>query len=421
LTWVDSSFLQIGGALTALVLVGLWSHMRRRRLLAAYLGGRAAMRRFSRSDLRRFGLRRTLLLSLGGAALTVAAAEPRWTPETLPEPEPVVKRVILAIDVSASMQAEDAAPTRLGAASEVARQVLDSLAGHEVGLVLFAGKAYPLAPPTRDHEAIRFLLGGVTPRIASAQDPGTLLSVAIRESAALLDRTFTTPSDPVRETGGAASSPSALAAAGATVGSAAATSAASATASPDASPGGRPGQRVVVLIGDGDIGEREDDVRAALADARASGVEVHAIAVGTAAGAGMIMPPGTYQLGGRVVDANGRPGVSRLRDGLLREIAQSGGGRYAHAAVPEEVASLQLALADVGPAPEAVVDLSAPAWARYDVPFVLGSVALALVVLESLLGMSLPKPRFRRSARTPVLSQGRRRRRMGAPPAREAA
>ena len=377
MTWVDPSLLGIGAALTALVLVGLWSHARRRRLLAEFLGGRTAMKRLSRSDLYRVGVRRALLLTVAGAALAIAAAEPRWI--EAPEPEPLVKRVILAIDVSASMQAEDAAPTRLGAAVSVAEQVLDSLDGHEVGLLLFAGTAYPLAPPTLDHDAVRFLLGGVTPRVASAQDPGTLLAVAIEESVALMDRSFTTAAGAIGEPG--------------------AMEAASEPASGAAAPGsdGLPvpaGERLIVLIGDGDAGDRGEDVRAAVAAAREAGVGIHTIGVGTSAGAGMVMPSGTYQLGGRIVDANGRPGASRLREPLLQEIAEGAEGRYAHVDVAADVVTLQAALADLGPETEPVASAAAPSWARYDVPFVLGAVALALVVLESLLGMSLPRLRL---------------------------
>jgi hypothetical protein len=114
------------------------------------------------------------------------------------------------------------------------------------------------------------------------------------------------------------------------------------------------------------------------------------------------MPSGTYQLGGRVVDASGRPGASRLRETLLREVAGGGGGLYAQAEIPSQVVAVQTALADLGPAPEPTVDLTAPAWTRYDVPFVLGSVALGLVVLESLLGLGLARVRVPRAARASV-------------------
>ncbi len=361
MTWVDPSLLAVGGALTLLVLVGLWSYGRRRRLLAQFLGGRRAMRRLSRPDLSRFGLRRSLLLGLAGAALTIAAAEPRWVDAPPPPPLPV-KRIVLAIDVSASMQAEDEAPTRLAQAVANAHAALDSLGRHEVGLLLFAGTTYPLAPPTLDHQALRYLLSGVVPRLASAQDPGTLLSVAIDESVALLLRDLSTM------TGDPDVVP---------------------TAAPAEAVSGPQGEQLVVLITDGESGERDAVVFEAVERAREAEVGVYTIGVGREAGAGMTMPAGTYQLGGPVVDARGRPGRSRLREPLLRQIASDGGGAYAHGAEEPDVGALRVALADTGPEPEPTLE-AAPSWAQYDVPFVLGAAALALILLESLLGMSLP-------------------------------
>lgn len=153
---------------------------------------------------------------------------------------------------------------------------------------------------------------------------------------------------------------------------------------------------MVVLVSDGDDTEREADVLTAVGRAAEAGVGVFTIGVGTAAGAGMVMPSGTYQLGGPIVDARGAPGRSRLREPLLRRVATDGGGAYAHATAEADLGSMRVALADTGPLPEPVVDTSAPAWTRYDIPFVLAALALALVFLESLVGMSLPVLRIAR-------------------------
>jgi Ca-activated chloride channel family protein len=64
--------------------------------------------------------------------------------------------VILVIDTSRSMQAEDVEPTRLGAAQEAVRVFLDRVPDRlRVGLVVFAGEAQVATPPTRDHELVR--------------------------------------------------------------------------------------------------------------------------------------------------------------------------------------------------------------------------------------------------------------------------
>jgi len=64
--------------------------------------------------------------------------------------------VILVVDTSRSMQAEDVEPTRLGAAQEAIRTFLDSVPSRlNVGLVVFAGEAQVGTPPTKDHELVR--------------------------------------------------------------------------------------------------------------------------------------------------------------------------------------------------------------------------------------------------------------------------
>lgn len=348
--FTDASLLAIGGALTGLILVGLWSHGVRRRRLARFLGGRRALDRVARSDLRRFGVRRTLLLGVAGIALAGAAAGPHWT--DAPAPLAPVKRAILAIDVSASMQATDASPTRLARAVDLALGVVDDLEGQEVGLVLYAGRAYPLAPPTKDLDAIRFLLGGVAPDIASSYDPGTLMSSAIDEGMALLSRG--TDSTAVQE-----------------------------RAPP-------PPEQMIVFVSDGDAPVTDDDLEDALSRARDAGVQVHAIGVGTQDGSGMAMPRGTYQMGGPVLDANGAPGRSRLNETTLRRLASEGDGRYALAGSPD-LAALSAELREPTVPPEPDPESAPPAWAAYDLPFLLGGLALGLVLLESLFDVRLPR------------------------------
>jgi Ca-activated chloride channel family protein len=293
LIFTDPSLLVIGIALTGLVLVGLWSHGARRRRLAHFLGGRRALHRLSRSDLSRFGVRRTLFLGIAGAALATAAADPHLVDAPEPPPAPV-KRAVLAIDVSASMQGTDASLTRLARATEIAGRIIDDLEGHEVGLLLYAGRSYPLAPPTRDLNAIRFLLGGVAPTIASSYDPGTLLSVAIDESMALL--AWGTDSTAVQ------------------------------TTLPSVPP-----EQMIIFLSDGDSAEPDQALDEGIARAQEAGIQVHTIGIGTEAGSGMVMPRGTYQMGGPVVDASGRPGLSRLNAPVLQRLAGGGAGRYVNA------------------------------------------------------------------------------------------
>jgi len=358
LTFTDPSLLVIGAILTALILVGLWSHGARRRKLARFLGGSRALDRVSRRDLSRFGLRRTLLLGLAGLALAAAAAGPHW--KEGPEPlAPPVKRAILAIDVSASMQAADEAPTRLAQAVEVARGLVDDMEGQKVGLVLYAGRAYPLAPPTYDLNAIRFLLDGVAPTIASSYDPGTLMSTAIDESLALFSRNVDTTAVAV--------------------------------------PAPLPPEDMIIFVSDGDAPDPDAELADALVRARDAGVRIHTVGIGTSRGSAMVMPRGTYQMGGPVLDANGQPGVTRLNEAALERLASEGSGRYANASTGDGLDALHSDLLEPTVAPDIELEDLPPPWARYDLPYVLGVFALALVVLESLIDVTLPRLTFART------------------------
>lgn len=346
MTFTDVSLLWLGATLTALIVLGVWSHGTRRRKLATFLGGRRALVRLARTDLSGLRLGRVLLLGLAGASLAVAAADPHWVEPPPPEAPPV-DRVVLAIDVSASMQATDVVPTRLARAVQVAGELLAALEGQEVGLMLFAGTSYALAPPTLDHSAVAFLLRGVVPTMASAYDPGTLLSVAVRDGVAMLEAVDSAATAPV-------------------------------------------GRRRLVLIADGDIGEAEAAIVDAAAAASAAGVDVHAIGVGTERGGPMSLPAGTYQLGGPVTNAAGARAVSRMREPVLRDLARSAGGLYAHAEAEGDLAAIREALVAPAPVVQAPGAPVRPPWARYDLPFTLGIAALILILMESLLDASFP-------------------------------
>lgn len=341
MTFANPAFLQVGVVLLLLVVAAVWSHGRRRRSLAEFLGGRRATRRVSRTDLYRLRVERIVFLGLAVLALAAAAAGPEWV-EPAPEPPPVERSVVLAIDISASMQAADVPPSRLTRAVEVAEEMLRTLEGDRVGLLLYAGTAYPLAPPTRDLDALRFLLGGVSPAVASLVDPGTRLTVAIEEAAGLFDGPAPTDEE-----------------------------------------------RWIVLIGDG---ETEEPDGAALEAARAAahgGIGVHVVGTGTPAGAEVVLPR-DYLLGGRLVDASGAPVVSRLDEPGLRRIAAAGGGAYAHAGDARGLRALRDAL--VTPAEDpAPVEEPSP-WATREPTFWLAIVALLCLLVESLLDVRLPAP-----------------------------
>lgn len=336
-TFLNPFALALGAALATLVALALWRHGRRRRRLATFLGGSRAALRLSGSNLHRFRIERIALLSLATLAVAAAAAEPRWR---LPERSEPIRSAVLAIDVSASMQASDVAPARLARGVQVAAELLDQFGDGRVGLLLFAGSAYPVAPLTPDRAALRYFLTGVTPTMASAHDPGTLLALGMREAAGF----WTTEREPLED-------------------------------------------RWIILISDGEAAEEESAVLAAAREARDRGIRVHAIGVGTAEGSGMLMPAAPYQLGGPVVDENGVPATSRLQEDLLRGIVEAGGGLYAHA---DDASALESQQRSLRPATD-----GEPWWVRYDQTLLLILVALAGLLVESLLDLRLPSRPWR--------------------------
>jgi Ca-activated chloride channel family protein len=122
---------------------------------------------------------------LGVAALlgTVALAGPRWGAETIVA-ETRGLSLVIAIDISRSMLAEDVKPSRLGRALREARRLVQDLDGDRLGLIGFAGASYVLSPLSIDGSALMLYLEALEPDIAS--EGGTALGGALGQGADLL-------------------------------------------------------------------------------------------------------------------------------------------------------------------------------------------------------------------------------------------
>jgi Ca-activated chloride channel family protein len=345
MTFGEPIFLQIGAGLVLLVLLGFWSHARRKRRLAAFFGGKRGAGRVSRYSLYRFPFERVLLLVPAVAAAALAAADPRWVaPPVAPPPPPIIRHIVVALDVSASMQATDVAPNRLARGTEIVRQLMEEWEGERVGLLLFAGESYPIAPPTTDHAALGYLLSGVTPTIASAHDPGSLPSSGITGATRLFE-------DPAEWEAA--------------------------------------GERLIVLISDGEGGEPDAATLAAARAAENERITIHTIGVGTTTGSTMVMPEAPFQLRAQILDESGAPAFSRLRPSALQRISELTGGSYIpasdDAAVREFVRTFEEPV--LPPEPPS----TPPLWARYDLVYLLLAGSLGLLLLESLLDVRLPR------------------------------
>ncbi|RKY03063.1 MAG: hypothetical protein DRP54_00465 [Spirochaetes bacterium] len=97
------------------------------------------------------------------------------------KPEPVTIKgsdVLLAIDLSWSMNAEDIRPSRFERAKLDAREIINSLQGDRVGLIFFAGRAFVQCPMTGDYEAIKSMLKSVGR--SSAHGSGTKIAPLLK-------------------------------------------------------------------------------------------------------------------------------------------------------------------------------------------------------------------------------------------------
>ena len=126
------------------------------------------------------------IFGLTGLAAVVALAGPRWG-RTQIRTESRALSLVFAMDISRSMLAEDAAPSRLQRAAREARRLIQDLQGDRLGLIAFAGRSYILAPLTVDGSAIRMYLDALDPDLAS--EGGSNLSSVLAQGAQLLGAT----------------------------------------------------------------------------------------------------------------------------------------------------------------------------------------------------------------------------------------
>ena len=181
--------------------------------------------------------------------------------------------VMIVLDVSNSMLAEDYSPNRLERAKLAISRVVDKLRDDRIGLVVFAGNSFVQLPITTDYVSAKMFLNSIS--TGSVPIQGTAMGEAI--STAL--RSFSAQSDK---------------------------------------------SRAIIVITDGE--NHEDDPVAAAEQAASMGVRVFTIGVGSPQGTMIPLEDGGY-----LEDREGNPVVTRLDDKVLQDVAAAGKGLYIHA------------------------------------------------------------------------------------------
>lgn len=271
LSFQHIEYLYALGALLPLVLV-FWLVLRWKARVKKKLGDEDLVNRLSKQYSSKLYLIKFLAVMLSLALAIVAGANLRKPAKNGKETKGGID-VMVALDVSKSMWAQDAKPTRLDKAKQFINQLVDRMGNNRVGLVVFAGEAYLQMPLTSDVVASKIFIGNATPNAVPVQ--GTEIGEALDLCSNSLDTK-------------------------------------------------EKKYKAIVLISDGeDHDPKSEEAIQRLNDA---GIVVNTIGVGSPEGSPIMEPANTeYKK-----DANGQTVISKLNEKELQDIAQKTGGVYHH-------------------------------------------------------------------------------------------
>jgi Ca-activated chloride channel family protein len=185
--------------------------------------------------------------------------------------------MIIALDVSNSMLAQDIKPNRLEKAKQSISKLVERLVNDRIGLIVFAGQAYTQIPITSDYVSAKMFLSSISPGIVPVQ--GTAIGAAIK----LAMSSYTSQEDM---------------------------------------------SRVLIIITDGE--NHEDNAIEMAKQAAEKGIKIYTIGVGLPKGAPVAMPSKSGQPV-FLKDKDGKVVISKLDEKTLEEIAAVGNGKYIRA------------------------------------------------------------------------------------------
>lgn len=196
--------------------------------------------------------------------------------------------VIAVVDVSNSMLASATdnpdGSSRMDAAKLMLEQMVDGMGNDRIGLVVFAGDAYPLIPVSSDYASVKSFLGIIDPSQVTAQ--GTNITVALETAI----KSFT----------------------------------------PDDNIG-----KAIVLFTDAEELEDEDEVLQVVKEAKSQHIQIDVVGVGASKGMTIQTPQGIY------TDDTGNVVYTKLNEDLGKKIAKAGEGVYVNASSANALATLQ--------------------------------------------------------------------------------
>ncbi len=266
---------------------------------------------------------RTVLFTLAFAFFVIGLARPQIGAK-LSQRETRGAEIMICLDVSNSMLAQDYSPDRLSRAKLAISRLVDRLEGDRIGLVVFAGTSFVQLPITTDYVSAKMFLSSISTSSIPVQ--GTAIGDAIRTAS----HGFSAQSEK---------------------------------------------SRAIIVITDGE--NHEDDAAQAAKDAAELGCKVYTIGVGSLRGEPI--PVG----GDLLKDSKGNIVVTRLDEETLRKVAAAGGGAYVHAGSDEF--GLNPIIDDIRRMEDE--RFSSVVFEEYDEQYMYFlAVALVLLVLEMLLG-----------------------------------
>lgn len=162
-------------ALPVMLILVIWYFISRRKKLKR-LGESNLISALVPYSSRRKRIIKTILFMLGFSSLVIALCNLQ-TGSKLTEVKREGADIIVCIDVSNSMMAQDLSPDRLTRAKYALEKMIDGLEGDRLGLVIFAGEAYVQLPITTDYSAAKLFLESIGPGMVPVQ--GTNVSDAI--------------------------------------------------------------------------------------------------------------------------------------------------------------------------------------------------------------------------------------------------